>query len=339
MNIKQNLIYLRDLRDLYRAREMTAAGNVSYVNWWAEDPETAWMTKLVRSVCPETEKKIRFYSMFGPRKNVSAPFDGVRIFYCGENLEERVRFSELTEREEKVKGWEHRRRTYCDYCQPITDLSIGFGYHSEWANYVRFPLWIMRYFEPDWGLDQIRIKIEVMERQPVDLQRRGAALIASHDFMGTRAGICDQINKTVEISYAGKWRNTTDSLWTEYQNDKEAYLRHFRFSICPENTDAPGYVTEKVFDAIAAGTIPVYHGDSNHPEPDILNPDSIVLWDYAPEKQKEQTEFVRRLAEDDEFYQNFMQQPKFRPDAAEQICKNMQDLRERLKEVIKSGES
>jgi hypothetical protein len=43
------------------------------------------------------------------------------------------------------------------------------------------------------------------------------------------------------------------------QNKMEA-LSRFRFSLCIENCVFPGYVTEKLFDGIFAGTVPVYLG-------------------------------------------------------------------------------
>lgn len=46
--------------------------------------------------------------------------------------------------------------------------------------------------------------------------------------------------------------------------NKTDVLRRFRFNICYENTkDIKGYVTEKIFDAFAAGCVPVYWGASN----------------------------------------------------------------------------
>ncbi|MDQ3879269.1 MAG: glycosyltransferase family 10, partial [Actinomycetota bacterium] len=42
--------------------------------------------------------------------------------------------------------------------------------------------------------------------------------------------------------------------------DKAAILSRYRFALCYENTSFPGYITEKIFDCIFAGTIPVYLG-------------------------------------------------------------------------------
>ena len=45
----------------------------------------------------------------------------------------------------------------------------------------------------------------------------------------------------------------------EYK-DKQVLLSKYRFTLAIENFSFPGYVTEKIFDALAAGSIPVYLG-------------------------------------------------------------------------------
>jgi len=56
--------------------------------------------------------------------------------------------------------------------------------------------------------------------------------------------------------------------------DKHEVLSKYKFSICFENSAAPGYVTEKIFDCFYSGTIPIYYG-----APDIekyVNPSSYI---------------------------------------------------------------
>jgi hypothetical protein len=48
--------------------------------------------------------------------------------------------------------------------------------------------------------------------------------------------------------------------------NKHKTLRNYKFALCIENTEFPGYITEKIFDCILCGTIPVYRG-----APDIDN--------------------------------------------------------------------
>ncbi len=45
---------------------------------------------------------------------------------------------------------------------------------------------------------------------------------------------------------------------------KKEYLKNYKFCIAYENTaDIPGYITEKIFDAMTAGCVPIYWGASN----------------------------------------------------------------------------
>ncbi len=47
-------------------------------------------------------------------------------------------------------------------------------------------------------------------------------------------------------------------------SDKFEVLQNYKFSVCYENMcDVKGYVTEKIFDCFAVGTIPIYWGASN----------------------------------------------------------------------------
>jgi hypothetical protein len=43
-------------------------------------------------------------------------------------------------------------------------------------------------------------------------------------------------------------------------NNKQQTLRVYNFVIAFENTDHPGYITEKIVDAFKAGTVPLYWG-------------------------------------------------------------------------------
>jgi hypothetical protein len=45
--------------------------------------------------------------------------------------------------------------------------------------------------------------------------------------------------------------------------DKLAVIRSYRFVVCYENTSTPGYISEKLFDCLFAGCVPVYLGEPN----------------------------------------------------------------------------
>lgn len=45
--------------------------------------------------------------------------------------------------------------------------------------------------------------------------------------------------------------------------EKLAVIRSYRFVVCYENTSTPGYISEKIFDCLYAGCVPVYLGEPN----------------------------------------------------------------------------
>ena len=49
-------------------------------------------------------------------------------------------------------------------------------------------------------------------------------------------------------------------MWKGALEEKEAGMNQYKFSMCYENTDFPGYVTEKIFDSLVSGSIPIYYG-------------------------------------------------------------------------------
>jgi alpha(1,3/1,4) fucosyltransferase len=55
-------------------------------------------------------------------------------------------------------------------------------------------------------------------------------------------------------------RNALMSLYKGECNSKYEVLSHYNFSLCFENMEMRGYITEKIFDCFYAGTIPIYLG-------------------------------------------------------------------------------
>ena len=51
------------------------------------------------------------------------------------------------------------------------------------------------------------------------------------------------------------------------------------FNLAFENQHEPGYVTEKPFDALIAGTVPIYKGDSAHLKSLLPHPDAAIFLD------------------------------------------------------------
>jgi hypothetical protein len=59
--------------------------------------------------------------------------------------------------------------------------------------------------------------------------------------------------------FGGAWPKDLTS-WRGMCGDKIAVARRYRYALVMENQRQPGYVTEKLLDAVAAGCIPIYWG-------------------------------------------------------------------------------
>lgn len=311
-------------------------GNISYQNWWMVDPRQEWFTRFIEHRIPEVQsgnQRIRFYSVFGPRHRISRDhFDGMRIFYTGENLEPIVLHQDMQLRKSTLTYWRYRERNYGDYAVGDVSLSLGFAEKDD-LRYLQFPEWIPFLFSPEAGVHEIREQVAQINAAHATCRQPGAVLVASHDDYGTRARICQDLEGVIPIAYAGRWRNNTNVLQEQYGDNKAECIHQYRFNICPENVDASYYCTEKIFDAFSAGCIPIYHGSHNDPMPQVINKDAAILWNYDGDNAAQIAE-VQRLTTDEAYYDRFMAQTKLYPETVDYICDRMDQLEQRIREGI-----
>jgi hypothetical protein len=57
-------------------------------------------------------------------------------------------------------------------------------------------------------------------------------------------------------------------------DNKHQTLANYKYSICFENSEMRGYITEKIFDCFYAGTVPIYHGAPDIS--DFIDPNSYI---------------------------------------------------------------
>lgn len=214
-------------------------------------------------------------------------------------------------------------------------MSIGFDYNNH-PQYCRVPLWLMRHFKPTDTLDDIRARIDGWNSHYDRAKRKKlCAMMCRFDYFGDRAIFADMMEHTIPMTYPGRFRHNDDELHSDKYNDnKFEYLRQFKFNLCPENSDSEGYVTEKIFDAISSGCIPIYWGSGNDPEPGMFNKDAIIFLTLDGDNTEALAK-IKWLAENQEAYEEFVKQPYFTPEAPEMIWNMMQQLENKLKEISK----
>ncbi len=269
-------------------------------------------------------KRLNFISVFG-NKEIIQFVKRPRIFYTGENIHtdivSKARFQ-----------YSHDYMAKCD-------LSIGFDYDVGFTNtpYIRLPIWVFYIIPFDADYKQIKLIIDTLN-DPITRggeRDKFTAHIARHDNNGIRKKIITALQDIDHVDCAGMFMNNTNDLFEKFGDDKLVYLSTFKFNICPENSDTTGYTTEKVFESIQAGCIPVYWGSDNNPEPDILNPEAIILFDERnpkPAKLK-----IKELYENPAAYNEFIQIPPFKENAAEVIWTWIEQLKREMKQLYKIG--
>lgn len=309
-----------------------SSNNIAFLNLYGGE----WFQKFAEHRFPNKRNyNICFTSVNGKRTKLSK-YRGKKIFWSGENVEPVLKHSLLKEIEsEGLYFWfKHIQKLYGDYRNQEVDLCMGYGMHDdEYKNYIRFPLWIIYLFKPEDNYDNIKAVIDKVNKSK-SVCLKDAVCMNKHDVFGVRSKICDDLRDIVSISYPGKWRHNDDDLWEKFDDNKAKYLNLFKFNICPENMDVPYYCTEKLFDSMSEGCIPVYAGCNNKPEPECINMDFVILWDLDDKDNFENKKLIRRLKDDENFYYKFMQQKKLKDSTADYVMDRLNLLEKKIGELL-----
>lgn len=295
---------------------LNAGRRVQFYNFWEEDLDSMYWSRWFEArpglLARHPSWKVGMFSVFGERDMIRHTDCDINIFYSAENL--------------KLKSFWRYADAFLS--EPKIDLSIGFEYFDN-ERYCRFPNWMDVFFVTRQDIPRVCQRLRYPD---VSEKRTFASLISSHDRGGLRAGIMDALEQVGKVSCPGKFRHNDDSLQAEYGDDKVKYLRQCHFNICPENSNAYGYVTEKLFQAIYSGCIPIYWGSYNRPEPDVLNPDAIIFWNQDPAGAVKQ---IDDLMSHPGLMKEFIAQPRLLPTAEEYISDCMGRIEKKLADLTR----
>ena len=318
--VKKFLKHKNEMDALYQAQLVNNKGKqVQYWNWWDDKRNAYWLQQFMesRGILKNTDKTIALCSVFEEREVLERVKADVRIFFSGENLHN-PHFAE-----------------YADYMlsekHPF-DLGIGFD-EFENNRYIRFPLWLIYMFGPDATEEDICNRCEQLRYPETGPREKFACLIARADTLGIRTDMYNAISCITSVDCPSGLFHNDESLVNEYKDDKVAYMRQYLFNICPENSNAWGYTTEKIFEAIAAGCIPVYLGSYNQPEPKILNPDAIIFWNKK-NGGKQTIELIKELNTHPKQKEAFLRQPRLLPEAEDYVIAKFAELDKRIRELV-----
>lgn len=238
--------------------------NMSLHNFGTIAPGDLWLLQFIENrqlLKNKPKTKLSVFSVFGLKTMMRLDNSDVKLFFARENVHR--------------TNW----KKYDDMCLDMSciDLSIGFDIREE-IKYLRFPLWIMWIFSPSVTYSDLKAfteRVNNPQNSSYD-NRRFCSFVSSHDDIG-RFELVNEIASIEKVDCDGKLFHNNDDLKRKFADNKLEYLRNYRFNLCPENSDYPGYCTEKIFEAISSGCIPIYCGSGNNPEPDILNQEAICF--------------------------------------------------------------
>jgi hypothetical protein len=299
-------------------RKKNAGQPIKFYNFWDQNLEDNWFRKFMinRNFHKKYPKlDISFFSVFGSGYTINLNQSKVKVFFTGENV---------------------RHLSYVRYndhaLNKKIDLALGFEYIKD-DRYFRFPLWILFVFPPSLNEKGIKEKCDELSIYRPFKRDKFAALLASHDLNGLRGSIFEAMNSIEMVDCGGKFLHNNDDLWKTYNDHKLHYLRNYKFNICPENSNTTGYVTEKLFQSIEAGCIPIYWGSDNKPETEIINQDAVMFWKNEGDNTK-LLEEIRKLNNSPTLLNEFIAQPRLLPNAHEVINKMYNDLEMRLHTIL-----
>lgn len=193
---------------------------------------------------------------------------GVRIYYDGEC--ERVNYS-------------------------LCDWAFGFDYSDD-PRYFRLPYYAL--------LDPMRLLRPRNIDAILAAKTRFCAFVYSNGDAKLRLKFLDKLSRYKPVDCGGRVRNNLGYCVP----DKESFLKAYKFSIAFENESHPGYTTEKLPDALAGDTVPIYWGNpligKEFNTQAFVNSHDFRTFD-------EVVDFVVELDRNDELYRRYLTAPAF----------------------------
>lgn len=309
---------VQEYRDCIVALRKQSAYAVQFYNCWDQPNAQMYWNRFIttRNLLPKG-KTVAFFSVFGDRKILDKVNTDAKVFYSAENL--------------KRDCFAH----FADHGlgNPSIDLAMGFELF-EHPRYLRFPLWMDYMFPADSSEETIRSRCKLLRFPSIQGKNKFCCMIASNSGDGLRKEMFEILSSVANVDSAGRYLHNDDSLVNDFGDNKREYLNQFVFNICPENTSAYGYTTEKLFEAISAGCIPIYWG-SRFADYQVINEDAIIRWNRTDNGQ-EAVKRVKELYSNPLLLQEFLSQPRLLPTAEEYILDVFSSIECKMRTVFSS---
>lgn len=174
----------------------------------------------------------------------------------------------------------------------VYDYAIGFDYLEFGDRYLRYPLSLCDKTSLEQAIHKHKMPEEYFARD------RFCNFVYSNNWCQTeiRNKVFKEITeKYKKVDSGGKVMNNIGGP----VKDKHDFLEKYKFTLAIENSSYSGYSTEKITDAFAAGSIPIYWGDPRITE--VFNSKAFIrISDF--ESIDDCIAFIKKIDENDELY-------------------------------------
>lgn len=202
-----------------------------------------------------------------------------RVFYTGENIRPEL--------------------TMCDF-------ALSFDYLDD-PRHFRLPLYAL------YGATRL-IHRPFLHDDTLAARPRFCNFVYSNPHGEQRNRLFQKLSQYKPVDSGGRhWNNLGYRV-----ADKEEFLRQYKFTIAFENSEYPGYTTEKLWQPFAVGSLPIYWG----------NP--VVHWDFNPHSflnyydygnDEALIERIIELDRNDDLYLSYVRQPPFHGNEPPACCR------------------
>ncbi len=181
------------------------------------------------------------------------------------------------------------------------DYAMGYEMMSYGDRYLWYPNFLVEErYKNSWDL----MKVKHVNNEGL-VNRKFCSFVVSNGMADSiRNDMFIKLSLYKKVDSGGRYKNNIGL--PNGVDDKVGFAKQYKFSLCFENSSHPGYVTEKIVEAFAAKTVPIYWGDpciSN-----IFNPKAFInVGEFAT--IDDAIEEIKKIDSDDERYYEMLNEP------------------------------
>ena len=178
-----------------------------------------------------------------------------------------------------------------------TDYAIGvhYNYTDKGDRYFRKPTETPQ-------LSAIHSVYNVTQIKGIDIKKKKfCAWVVSNGEANVRNLFYDKLSLYKKVDSGGRFKNNVGGP----VKNKLKFLSNYKFSICFENSKSEGYISEKLFEAFEAGTIPIYYGDDT-----VLQLINNKAYIHVKDENDfdEKIELIKKIDQNDTLYEQMIRE-------------------------------